>query len=140
MATKSTSKTTETAFDTSATTEALQEGVTRAVETSKENLDAVLQSVTLASKGFATLSSESLSFAKQSAEDAVKAAKAILAAKTPQDYITLQTEYARTAFDQLVNQVAKFNDLTQTVAKDSVAPLSGRFAAMTEAAQKFRAA
>lgn len=140
MATKSTSKTTETAFDASATTEALQEGVTRAVETSKENLDAVLQSVTLASKGFATLSNESLSFAKQSAEDAVKAAKAIMAAKTPQDYITLQTEYARTAFDQFVNQVAKFNDLTQTVAKDSVAPLSGRFSAMTEAAQKFRAA
>lgn len=138
MAPKSTSKTTETGFDT-VTTEALQDGFTRAVEASKENLEAVLQSVTVASKGFASLNTESLAFAKQSVDDSVKAAKAILSAKTPQDFITLQSEYARAAFDQLVNQATKFNDLTQSMAKDSVAPFNGRFAELTEAAQKFRA-
>ena len=139
MATKSTSKTAEIGFD-SVSAEAFQDLAARAFEANKENLEAVVQSVTVTSKALAALGNENLAFAKTTLEESGKAAKALLSAKTAQDFFTLQTEYARSAFDQFVNQAAKINDLTQTLAKDAYAPLNGRFTELADVVHKARAA
>ncbi|MFZ5913030.1 MAG: phasin family protein [Pseudomonadota bacterium] len=121
-----------------ATTQVLQ-GFERAAEVSKENAEAFVQSLTAAAKSVEVLSAESLSFAKQSVEDGVKAGNAMLAAKSPQDFVKLQGEYTRTAFDQMVNQAAKFNDLGMTAMKNIYSPVAERVTAISKVIQQNRA-
>lgn len=138
MVAKTTSKT--TAGIDSLTPDALQKGVERAVELNKEYFEAIVQSVTTAAKGLETLGNENLAFAKHTMEEGVKAAKAIMGVKSVQDFVTLQTEYSRSALDQFVNQAAKINDLTKTITKDAYAPINGRAVAFAEEIKKARAA
>lgn len=137
MAAKTTSKT--AAGIDSLTPEALQKGVERTVEFNREYFEAIVQSVTTAAKGLETLGNENLAFAKHTMEEGVKAAKAIMAVKSVQDFVSLQSEYSRSAFDQFVNQAAKINDLSQTITKDAYAPVNGRAVAFYEEIRKARA-
>lgn len=121
-----------------ASTQVLQ-GIERAAEMSRENAEAFVQSLTAAAKCVEVLSTESISFAKQSVEDGVKAGNAMLAAKSPQDFMKLQGDYTRTAFDQMVNQAAKFNDLGMTAMKSIYAPVTERVTALSKAVHQNRA-
>ncbi len=139
MVAKPASKTTDNAQD-SVSIEAVQKGVERVVEANKEYIEAMVQSMTTAAKGLETLSTENLAFAKRSVEEGMKTAKAFMAVKTLQDYITLQTEYTRSTFDQFVNQATKINDLTQSLTKETYAPINSRVVAFAEEIKKARAA
>lgn len=139
MVAKPASKTTDDAKDP-VSIEAVQKGVERVVEANKEYIEAMVQSMTTAAKGLETLSTENLAFAKRSVEEGMKTAKAFMAVKTLQDYITLQTEYTRSTFDQFVNQATKINDLTQSLTKETYAPINSRVVAFAEEIKKARAA
>ena len=119
--------------------ETFQHGIERAVSTNKENIDAFVESMTAATKGFEVLSGESLAFAKHVFEDGVKASKAMMAVKSPQEFFTLQGEYTRSVVDQFVNQATKVNDLTLSALKTAYAPINDRVTTMAKAAQKARA-
>ena len=129
----------EAVFDSS-TMEAIQKGTERSVEMNKDNMDALSRSLTAAAKGIETLSSENLAFAKQTMDEGIKASKAMMSAKSVQEFITLQTDYSRSVFDQFVNQATKMNDIAMCMAKDSYAPINERVTALAEVIQKSRAA
>ncbi len=119
--------------------EALKNGVEKAVEMNKENVEAFVEYMTAATKGIEVLSGETLSFTKQVIEDGVKAGKAMMSVKTPQEFFTLQSDYSRALIDQLVNQATKVNDLGMTAAKNAYAPLNERVTTLSKAIQKARA-
>lgn len=121
------------------TLEALQNGMERAVEMNKENVDAFVESMTATTKGLEVLSGETLSFAKLLLEESVKASKAMMAVKSPQEFMTLHNEYTRSIFDQLVNQATKVNDLSKTAMKSALAPINDRVTTMSKAFNKARA-
>ena len=104
----------------------------------KANLEALIQSANVATKGIETLNAEALAFSKQAIEDTVAAAKAAITSKSIQELIEIQSDYAKSSFDTLIGQATKFGDMFMAVAKESAEPLNGRTAAFVELVQSAR--
>ena len=101
----------------------------------KDTAEAMIKSATAAGKGAETLHNEIYAYAKQSMEDSITAGKAILGAKSVHEAIEVQTDYAKSAFENYVAELSKFNQLMTAVAKDSYAPIEGRAQAWVEVVQ-----
>ena len=125
-----------------ATTDALKAGFEKAIAGydsvlgyGKDTAEALVQSATVAGKGAETLNNEIYAYAKQSLEDSITAGKAVLAAKSVHEAIEIQTGFAKTAFENYVAELTKFNRLFTATAKDSFAPLESRAQAWVELVQ-----
>lgn len=101
----------------------------------KDTAEAMIKSATAAGKGAETLHNEIYAYAKQSMEDSMSAGKAILGAKSVHEAIDVQTDFAKSAFENYVAELSKFNKLVTAAAKDSYAPLQGRAQAWVEVVQ-----
>jgi phasin family protein len=102
---------------------------------SKKNLEAVVASVTAATKGAETLGAHAMAFSKKAMEDHVSAAKTLASAKSVQEVVELQTSFAKTAFE---TYIAEMNKMAETVAasmKESMSPINERVTAMVERVQ-----
>ena len=106
----------------------------------KETAEAVMKSATVAGKGVEGINNELYSFSKQSIEDSVAATKAVMGSKSVHEAFELQTDFAKTAFESYVEELTKFNELVTATAKDSFAPIQGRYQAWVELVQSARAA
>jgi len=83
-------------------------------------------------KGMEAISSQWMSFAKQMMNSNVQATKAILGAKSLNEAMELQTEYARGSFDGLMAQGTKVGELTTKVAQETAEPINAQFTASAE--------
>ena len=130
---------------TAATNQALKETVERSLSTlgqlndvSKRNLEAMASSISAATRGAEALGAQAMSYGKSSMEQSAEAARALTAAKSVQEAVELQTNYARTALE---TYLAEMNRMSETVAasvKDSLAPLNERATAAMETLQSNR--
>ena len=105
---------------------------------SKRNLEAMVASVTAATKGAESLGAQAMNYSKRSMEDGVAATKALTTAKSLQEVVELQTAYAKTALE---TYLAEMNRMSETVAasvKDSLQPLNARVTEVVEKAQSVR--
>lgn len=118
--------------------EAFKTSIERAVEMNKENVEALVECMTAATKGIEILSGESLSFVKQVISDSVKASKEMFSVKSPQEFMTKQSDFSRSVFDQFVNQATKVNDLGMTAMKNAYAPINERVTSLAKSAQQSR--
>ena len=123
-------------------TEAMKDGFQKAsvgydqvAAASQENLDAVVESLTVSQKGFEAMGTEAQTFTKQAIEDSVTATKAAFGAKSVQELIELNTTYTRSAFDAYVSAATKMTEMFTSVAQEASAPLNARMTATVEAAQ-----
>ena len=106
----------------------------------KDTAEALIKSATVAGKGAETLHGEIYAYAKQSMEESIAAGKAILGAKSVHEAIELQTGFAKSAFENYVAELTKFNQLFTATAKDSFAPLQARAQAWVDVVQTNAAA
>ncbi len=106
---------------------------------SKETAEAYAKSAAIAGKGIETINSELYSYSKGAVEDSIAAGKALLASKSVHEAIELQTGFAKTAFETYVEELTKFGELMTATAKNSLAPLQGRYQAWVELVQSARA-
>ncbi|MDD3838183.1 MAG: TIGR01841 family phasin [Phenylobacterium sp.] len=104
---------------------------------SRQNVEAVIASATAAAKGAETLGAQTAAFAKTSVENQVAAAKSLAAAKSVQEVIELQTNYARTALETYLAELNRWGETVTASMKDSVQPINER---VTAAVEKFQAA
>ncbi len=105
---------------------------------SKGNVEAVVESLTAATKGAETVGAQALAFSKKNWEEAVAAAKTLSTAKSVQEVIELQSTYAKSAMEAYVAEV---NQLTQTLSasfKDTFKPINTRVTAAVEKFQSYR--
>lgn len=105
---------------------------------SKKNLEAVVASVTAATKGAETLGASAMAFSKKSMEDQVAAAKTLATAKSVQEVIEYQTTFAKTAFEGYVAEMKKMAEMVSASMKESMTPINERVTAMVEHAQASR--
>lgn len=110
-------------------------GYDNVVNYSKDTAEALIKSATVAGKGAETLNNEFYTYAKQSLEDSLAAGKAFFAAKSVHEAIEVQTGFAKSAFENYVTELTKFNKLITATAKDSFAPLEGRAQAWVDLVQ-----
>ena len=105
---------------------------------SKGNVEAVVESLTAATKGAETVGAQALAFSKKNWEEAVTAAKTLSGAKSVQEVIELQSKYAKSSMEAYV---AEMNLLTETMSasfKDTFKPINARITASVEKFQSYR--
>ena len=105
---------------------------------SKKNLEAVVASVTAATKGAEALGAQTFAYGKKAAEDQVAAAKSLAAAKSVQEAVELQTAWAKSALEAYIAQVSRASEIVSASIKDSVKPLNERVSATVEKLQAAR--
>lgn len=135
----------ETAFKTG--TEALKVSFEKAVKNydqllgyGKDTVEAYVKSANAAGRGAEILHNELYAWSKQSIEESITTAKAVLASKSVHEAFELQTDYARNAFDAYVGGLTKLSELVVSTSKEAFEPLQGRITAWVEAVQTARAA
>jgi len=133
----------ETAFRTG--TEALKVSFEKAVKNydqflgyGKDTVEAYVKSANAAGKGAETLHNEIYAYSKQSIEDSIAAAKALLGSKSVHEAFELQTDYAKSAFDAYVSELTKLSELVVSTTKETFEPIQGRVAAWVEVVQTAR--
>jgi phasin family protein len=105
---------------------------------SKKNLEAMVASVTAATKGAEALGAQAMAFSKQSVEDQVAAAKSLTSAKSVQEAVELQTAWAKSALEGYMAQVSKMSEVVAASVKESMKPLNERVTAAVERVQAAR--
>ena len=105
---------------------------------SKKNLEAVVASVTAATKGAEALGAQAMAFSKTAFDNQVTAAKSLAGAKSLQEVIELQTAFAKSALEAYMAQVGSMSETVSASVKDSVKPLNERMTAMVELLQAAR--
>ena len=104
---------------------------------SKQNLEAVVASVTAATKGAEALGAQAIAYSKKSVEDHVAAAKSLTSAKSVQEVVELQTAWAKSALEGDLAEVNKASETVAASVKETLTPLNARVTATVE---KFQAA
>ncbi|HEX4183000.1 MAG TPA: TIGR01841 family phasin [Caulobacteraceae bacterium] len=104
---------------------------------SKQNLEAVVASVTAATKGCETLGAHAIAYSKKTLQDNVAAAKSLSSARSVQEAIELQTAWAKSAMEAYLTEMNAASEIVATSVKETVTPLNAR---VTAAVEKFQAA
>jgi phasin family protein len=102
---------------------------------SKKNMEAVVASVTAATKGAETLGAQAMAYSKKSLEDQVAAARSLTSAKSVQEVVELQTSWAKSALEAYISELNKASEIVAASVKDSFAPINERVTALVEKMQ-----
>ena len=105
---------------------------------SKRNLEAIVASVTAATKGAEALGAQAIAYSKAGFESQVAAAKSLASAKSVQEVVELQTAYAKTFLEGYLAEVGKMSETVSASVKDTVKPLNERVTAVVERLQAAR--
>lgn len=127
---------------TTAGNQAFREGVERSLASlneanahSKRNLEAVVESVTAATRGAEALGAQALSWSKSSWDHNVQAAQALTSAKSVQEAVELQTQWAKASMEAYMAELNRWTETVSATVKDSVKPVNER---MTVAVERFQ--
>ena len=104
---------------------------------SKHNLEAVVASVTAATKGAETLGAQAIAFSKSAAEANVAAARSLTSARSIQEAVELQTAWAKSAMETYMAEMNRASETVAASVKETLTPLNAR---VTAAVEKFQAA
>ncbi len=102
---------------------------------SKANFEAVVASVTAATKGAEALGARAVAYSRKAMEDQVAAAKALAGAKSVQEVVELQTAHAKSAFEAYMAEMNQMAEAVAASVKESVAPINERVTAFVERMQ-----
>lgn len=105
---------------------------------SKQNLEAVVASVTAATKGAEAIGAQTLAFSKKALEDNVTAAKTLANCKSMQEAVEYQTAFAKTAMETYMAEMTRLSETMSTSMKDSMKPINERVTAFVERVQAAR--
>ncbi|MFN3229708.1 MAG: phasin family protein [Asticcacaulis sp.] len=130
---------------TAASNQAFRDGVEKSLAglnemnaLSKGNVEALVESVTAATKGAEALGAQAVSYSKKAWEDQVNAAKALSTAKSLQEVVELQTQFAKSALETYVAEMNRVSETLQGTMKDTFKPLNARMTATVERFQSAR--
>ena len=112
--------------------EEMFQGYGELADSSKQNMDAWNDASAAYGKGMEAISGQWMNFAKQMLDSNVQATKAILGAKSLNEAMEMQSEYARGSFDGMMAQGTKVGELATKVAQEAAEPINAQFTASVE--------
>lgn len=129
---------------TAAGNQAFREGVERSLAGlnevnahSKKNLEAVVESVTAATRGAEALGAQALAWSKKSWDESVNAAQALTTAKSVQEVVELQTQFTKSALETYLSELNRWTETVSATVKDTLKPVNER---VTVAVERFQSA
>lgn len=102
----------------------------------KQGFDAYVASANAAAKGFQTIATESAEFAKKAFEENVATTEKVVASKSFEKAIELQQAHATKAYEGMMAQANKLNQIYMDAAKDAYKPFESQIEKFTPKAAK----
>jgi phasin family protein len=90
-------------------------------------MDMTLNAFGVWSKGTQAIATEVIEYAKKSAESSAQAWEKLVGAKSLESAIEVQSQYARSAYQEFVAETAKLGELYVEFAREAYAPLRSAF-------------
>jgi len=115
-------------------------GLDEIVNFNKSNFEAAAKSGEAATKGLEAIGKEVVSYNQKIWETGMNRATALLGCKSVQEFIQVQADFARSNFDEMVEQGTKLSKLSAQVTNEAVAPISNRVNEVVEKISKRTAA
>jgi len=103
--------------------------VDKLVETNRKNIDALAQSVEIASQSAKSAAMKQAEIVEAAFRDAVEQVKEFKPTGNPQEMLAKQTELARKAFDATVSNTREFSELVKKSNVDALKIISDRITA-----------
>ena len=97
-------------------------------EFNKGTVEALVESSRIATRGIETMCQDAAAYARTSFEGATQAMRALAAVKSPTDFMTLQADFARSAFDAMIAQASRGTEASLKLAGEVAQPISNRVA------------
>lgn len=107
-------------------------GFEEIVSFGKGNVEALVQSGTLAAKGTEELAKALAALGNQNVERAGAAAKALAGVKSPAELVQLQAQISRESVDSIVSDSRKIAEIVNTIVSSALEPIQARFQAASE--------
>jgi hypothetical protein len=101
----------------------------------KENVDAMLKSFGVATKGMQAIAVEAADYSKKSYEQGTAVVEKMVGVKTIDKAFELQADYAKTAYEGAVAQATKMGELYTAMFKDAYKPFESIIAKAAPAAK-----
>lgn len=106
--------------------------VNNLLEASRETIEAAIEAGSMGTSLLESVSNELLTFVKATLEESIQAAKAMSEAKSVNEVIDLQTDFARSQLDNIMDEGNKLVEMTNSLVQDSLHPLRERLAGTLE--------
>jgi len=90
---------------------------------SKDNYEAILRSYGEFTKGLQAIGTRATDYSKQAFEDATLTFEKLLGAKSLEQAIEIQSQYAKKAYDTWVAEATKIGEMYTAVARDAYKPV-----------------
>ena len=101
-------------------------------EMTRANVDALMISAKAATTGVEQLMAHLTEASKKSFEETSAMVKTLASAKTPNDLMQLQSEFAKTQFDEAVAQYSKMTEMMVKLAGEVMEPMQNQMALATD--------
>lgn len=96
------------------------------------NVEAIVASSKVAARGIETLGQEVAEFSRRSFEEASAVVKNFAEVRSPTDFFRLQSEFARSAFDNIVAESSKMSEAMIKLAGEVAEPITSRYSVAAE--------
>ena len=98
----------------------------------RANVEAIVEAGRVASEGARSIGQDVVAKQRDSVEQTADAIRSLAEAKSPTEYLQLQSEFARTSFDRAVAETSKLTESLVKLAGEAFQPLSNRASANAE--------
>jgi phasin family protein len=88
----------------------------------KDNFDAVLRSYGELNKGFQHIGARMTEYSKQAFEDATRTFEKLLGAKSIEDAIEIQSQYAKRAYEAWLTEASRLGEMYVAATRDVYTP------------------
>ena len=92
----------------------------------RANVEAVVEAGRVAAEGARSIGQDVVARSRDGVEQAADAIRSLAEAKSPTEYLQLQSEFARASFDRAVAESSKLTELLVKLAGEAFQPLSNR--------------
>jgi phasin family protein len=101
-------------------------------ELTKANVEAIVEAGRVAAEGARSLSQDVIATGRDNVEQAADAVRSLAEAKSPTEYLQLQSDFARASFDRAVAETSKLTETLVKLAGEAFQPISNRATANAE--------
>lgn len=93
----------------------------------KDGFDASVRSFGEMNKGFQAIAAEMTDYSKKAFEDSSRAFEALVGAKSFEQAVEIQSQYAKKAYDTYMAEMSKIGEMYVGMAKDAYKPVEAAF-------------
>jgi phasin family protein len=99
---------------------------------SKENFDACIQASTIVARGVQELSRAWTAYLQESLERSAAATKALMAARSLPEIVSLQSDWAKTSYDKFIAEATRLSEQAVKVTAEAMEPINTRLSVSAE--------